>query len=104
MVQLEQSGNGFAEPGDSGGPAMAGNTVFGELCCGNTATNGTGTESYSSVPSQLAWIRSVTGIAAGAPPAPPKPPASPAPKPAPPAAVNLVAGRTATGSAPRSAR
>ena len=113
MVQLEQSGDGFAEPGDSGGPAMAGNTVFGELCCGNTATNGTGTESYSSVPSQLTWIRSVTGIGAGAPPPPPPPanpppPSNPAPNPppnpptnpAPPVTGNLALGKTAAGSAP----
>jgi hypothetical protein len=70
MVNLAQSGDGFAWFGDSGGPAMLNGVQFGVLCCGDTAGNGSGHESYSSVANSLAWIRSTTG---GNPPPPPPP-------------------------------
>jgi hypothetical protein len=67
MVKLAQNGNGYAEPGDSGGPAMLNGLQFGVLLGGNTAGDGTGNEFYSSVPSQLAWVQSVTGVGGGDP-------------------------------------
>jgi hypothetical protein len=68
MVHLAQNGGGYAEPGDSGGPAMYNGLEFGVLLGGNTAGDGSGHESYSSVPSQLAWIQSITGAGGTNPP------------------------------------
>jgi hypothetical protein len=65
MVDLAQSGDGYALGGDSGGPAMYNGVQFGVLCCGNTAPDGSGIESYSSVANSLAWITSTTGAGGG---------------------------------------
>jgi hypothetical protein len=74
MVELRQNGDGYALPGDSGGPAMLGGVQFGVLCCGNTGPGGVGHELYSSVPNSLGWITSITGVGGGNPPQPPPPP------------------------------
>jgi hypothetical protein len=84
MAVLEQAGDGYALPGDSGGPAMLNGVQFGVLCCGNTAPDGSGHELYSSVANSLAWIRSISGVG-GNDPGP---------------AGNLALNRPAKGSAP----
>ncbi|MCW2504400.1 MAG: putative trypsin-like serine protease [Actinomycetia bacterium] len=68
QVHLGQNGGGYAEPGDSGGPAMYNGLQFGVLLGGDTASDGSGHEAYSSVPSQSAWIQSITGAGGTTPP------------------------------------
>ncbi|MCW2504761.1 MAG: peptidase [Actinomycetia bacterium] len=70
MVNLAQSGDGFAWFGDSGGPAMLNGVQFGVLCRGDTSSDGSGEESYSSVANSLNWIQLVTGVG-GTPPSTP---------------------------------
>jgi hypothetical protein len=65
MVDLAQVGDGYALGGDSGGPAMLNGVQFGVLCCGNTAGDGSGTESYSSVANVKDWIKTTTGVGDG---------------------------------------
>ncbi len=67
MVLLEQSGDGFALGGDSGGPAMLNGVQFGVLCCGTTSSDGSGHEAYSSLPNVKEWIEDVSGVTPGGP-------------------------------------
>jgi hypothetical protein len=68
MIDLAQAGDGYALPGDSGGPAIQNGVQFGVLCCGNTAPDGSGVESYSSVANSISWIKSTSGVGGGGTP------------------------------------
>jgi hypothetical protein len=64
-INLEQTGDGYAWFGDSGGPAFWNGMQIGTLCCGNTSGDGSGTESYHSLNNVRDWIREISGIGAG---------------------------------------
>jgi hypothetical protein len=65
VFNLAQTGDGFALPGDSGGPAFWNGMQIGTLCCGSTDTDGSGTETYYGLLRVKDWIKQTSGVSPG---------------------------------------